>query len=132
MREQGGGRIINLVSLNGINAHMYSADYNATKEAIRALTRTAAREWARHSILVNAIAPAAATPAYLAFAESNPDNAARLLKLNPMGHMGDPERDIGGVALFLASDDSCYVTGNTIFADGGGHINGVPWDPELR
>jgi hypothetical protein len=48
------------VSLNGINAHMYSADYNAAKEAIRALTRTAAREWARHNVLVNGIAPAAA------------------------------------------------------------------------
>jgi NAD(P)-dependent dehydrogenase (short-subunit alcohol dehydrogenase family) len=67
----------------------------------------------------------------VAFAESNPENAARLLKLNPMGRMGDPERDIGGVALFLATDDSCYVTGNTILVDGGGHINGVPWDPEI-
>jgi NAD(P)-dependent dehydrogenase (short-subunit alcohol dehydrogenase family) len=131
MRSQGGGRIINLVSLNGINAHMYSADYNATKEAIRTLTRTAAREWARHNVLVNAIAPAAATPAYVSYAESSPENAARLLKLNPMGRMGDPEQDIGGVALFLASDDSRYVTGNTIFADGGGHINGVPWDPDV-
>jgi NAD(P)-dependent dehydrogenase (short-subunit alcohol dehydrogenase family) len=131
MKAQGGGRIINFVSLNGINAHMYSADYNAAKEAIRALTRTAAREWARHNVLVNAIAPAAASPAYVAFAEAAPDNAAEMLKQNPMGRMGDPEHDIGGVALFLASDDSRYVTGNTIFADGGGHINGVQWDPPM-
>ncbi len=131
MVGQGVGRIINFVSLNGINAHMYSADYNAAKEAIRALTRTAAREWARHNILVNAIAPAAATPAYVAFAEAAPENAAEMLEQNPMGRMGDPERDIGGVALFLASDDSRYVTGNTVFADGGGHINGVQWAPPL-
>jgi NAD(P)-dependent dehydrogenase (short-subunit alcohol dehydrogenase family) len=131
MVARGGGRIINFVSLNGINAHMYSADYNAAKEAIRALTRTAAREWARHNILVNAIAPAAATPAYVAFAEAAPENAAEMLEQNPMGRMGDPERDIGGVALFLASDDSAYVTGNTVFADGGSHINGVQWVPPL-
>jgi NAD(P)-dependent dehydrogenase (short-subunit alcohol dehydrogenase family) len=131
MRAVGGGRIINFVSLNGINAHMYSVDYNAAKEAIRAITRTAAREWAQHNILVNAIAPAAASPAYVAFAEAAPENAAELLKQNPMGRMGDPELDIGGVALFLASDDSRYVTGNTIFADGGGHINGVQWDPPM-
>jgi NAD(P)-dependent dehydrogenase (short-subunit alcohol dehydrogenase family) len=131
MRDQSGGRIINFVSLNGINAHMYSVDYNAAKEAIRAITRTAAREWARHNILVNAIAPAAATPAYVAFAEAAPENAAEMLEQNPMGRMGDPERDIGGVALFLASDDSRYVTGNTLFADGGSHINGVQWVPPL-
>jgi NAD(P)-dependent dehydrogenase (short-subunit alcohol dehydrogenase family) len=131
MKEAGWGRIINFVSLNGINAHQYSADYNAAKEAIRALTRTAAREWARHNILVNAIAPAAASPAYVAFAEAAPENAAEMLEQNPMGRMGDPEHDIGGVALFLASEDADYVTGNTIFADGGGHINGVQWDPPM-
>jgi NAD(P)-dependent dehydrogenase (short-subunit alcohol dehydrogenase family) len=130
-KAQGGGRIINFVSLNGVNAHMYSADYNAAKEAIRAVTRTAAREWARHNILVNAIAPAAASPAYVAFAEAAPDNAREMLKQNPIGRMGDPEHDIGGVALFLASEDSDYVTGNTIFADGGSHINGVQWDPPM-
>jgi NAD(P)-dependent dehydrogenase (short-subunit alcohol dehydrogenase family) len=131
MRSQGGGHIINFVSLNGINAHMYSVDYNAAKEGIRALTRTAAREWARHNILVNAIAPAAASPAYVAFAEMAPDAAAEMLQQNPMGRMGDPEEDIGGVALFLATDDSRYVTGNTILADGGSHINGVQWDPPM-
>jgi NAD(P)-dependent dehydrogenase (short-subunit alcohol dehydrogenase family) len=131
MVAQGGGRIVNFVSLNGINAHMYSADYNAAKEAIRALTRTAAREWAHRNILVNAIAPAAATPAYEAFARAAPANAAEMLEQNPMGRMGDPELDIGGVAVFLASDDSRYVTGNTLFADGGSHVNGVQWVPPL-
>jgi len=130
-KAQRWGRVINFVSLNGVNAHMYSADYNAAKEAIRAITRTAAREWARHNILVNAIAPAAASPAYVSFAEAAPENAREMLKQNPIGRMGDPEHDIGGVALFLASDDSDYVTGNTIFADGGSHINGVQWDPPM-
>jgi NAD(P)-dependent dehydrogenase (short-subunit alcohol dehydrogenase family) len=131
MRRQGGGRIINICSLNGVNAHMYTAEYNTAKEALRALTRTAAREWARHNIVANVICPAAATAAYEAFRAADPVNAAALLKQNPMGRMGDPERDIGGVALFLASDDARYVTGNTIFADGGSHINGVAWAPEL-
>jgi NAD(P)-dependent dehydrogenase (short-subunit alcohol dehydrogenase family) len=95
------------------------------------LTRTAAREWARHNILVNAIAPAAASPAYVAFAEAAPENAKEMLKQNPLGRMGDPEHDIGGVALFLASEDSDYVTGNILLVDGGSHINGVQWDPPL-
>lgn len=132
MVKQGGGRIINMCSLNGVNAHMYTADYNAAKEALRALTRTAAREWAAHKILANVICPAAATAAYEAFRQADPDNAEASLRLNPMGRMGDAEEDIGGVALFLASDDSRYVTGNTIYADGGAHINGVPWAPRQR
>ncbi|MCX5999956.1 MAG: SDR family NAD(P)-dependent oxidoreductase [Chloroflexi bacterium] len=131
MRRQGSGRIISICSLNGVNAHMYTVEYNAVKEALRALTRTAAREWAQYNILANIICPAAETPAQQAFARTSPENAAAVLKQNPMGRMGDPERDIGGVALFLASEDSCYVTGNTIFADGGGHINGVSWAPEV-
>jgi NAD(P)-dependent dehydrogenase (short-subunit alcohol dehydrogenase family) len=131
MRRQGGGRIITLCSLNGVNAHMFTAEYNSAKEALRALTRTAAREWARHDILANVICPAAVTAPYEAFRAFDPANAAALVKQNPMGRMGDPERDIGGVALFLASDDARYVTGNTIYADGGSHINGVAWAPDL-
>jgi NAD(P)-dependent dehydrogenase (short-subunit alcohol dehydrogenase family) len=131
MKRQGGGSIIQLCSLNGVNAHMYSAEYNAAKEAARALARTAAREWARLGIRVNVICPAAATEAYEAFRAMAPANAAALLAQNPMRRMGDPEEDIGSVALFLASDDSRYLTGNTLFADGGSHINGVQWDPGL-
>jgi NAD(P)-dependent dehydrogenase (short-subunit alcohol dehydrogenase family) len=131
MKRQGGGRIINLCSLNGVNAHMYTVHYNAAKEAVRALTRTAAREWARHDILCNVICPAAATEAYQAVMKADPALEKALLAQHPMHRMGDPEDDIGGAALFLASDDSRYVTGNTLFVDGGSHINGSPWAPEL-
>ena len=131
MKAQGGGSIITMCSLNGVNAHMYSVEYNAAKEAARALTRTAAREWARHQIRCNVICPAAATEAYVRFRDQNPETAADMLSQNPMGRMGDPETDIAGVALFLATDDSLYLTGNTLFADGGGHINGVGWAPDL-
>jgi NAD(P)-dependent dehydrogenase (short-subunit alcohol dehydrogenase family) len=131
MRAAGWGRIVNLCSLNGVNAHAYTAEYNAAKEGLRALTRTAAREWARHGICANAVCPAALSAAYEAFRRASPDNAALLLAQNPMGRLGDPERDIAPLVAFLASEDARYVTGNTIHADGGSHINGVSWAPEL-
>lgn len=131
MKAQGGGSIITMCSLNGVNAHMYSVEYNTSKEAARTLTRTAAREWGRHQIRCNVICPAAATEAYVRFRDQNPETAEVMLGQNPMGRMGDPETDIAGVALFLATDDSKYLTGNTLFADGGGHINGLSWAPDL-
>jgi NAD(P)-dependent dehydrogenase (short-subunit alcohol dehydrogenase family) len=131
MRAQKWGRIINLCSLNGVNAHMYSAEYNVGKEALRTLTRTAAREWAGHGICANVICPGAASASYRAFAKANPEAAATMAAQNPMGRIGDPESDIGGVALFLAGEDCRYLTGNTLFVDGGSHINGVAWAPQL-
>ncbi len=131
MRERQWGRVINIASLNGVNAHPYTVEYNSAKEALRALSRTAAREWAKHGICVNIICPAARTAAYDRFAAHSPDNAALMLQQNPMGRMGDPEHDIGGVAAFLASEEARYLTGNTLFADGGGHINGVNWEPPV-
>jgi NAD(P)-dependent dehydrogenase (short-subunit alcohol dehydrogenase family) len=131
MRARSWGRVINMASLNGVNAHMGSADYNVAKEAVRAYSRTAAREWAPHGICVNVICPAAISAAYRRFSELAPEVAAATAAANPMGRMGDPEADIGGVAAFLASEDARYLTGNTLFVDGGGHINGVPWVPDL-
>lgn len=131
MRERRWGRVINICSLNGVNAHMGSTAYNVGKEAMRAYSRTAAREWAPYGICVNIICPAAATSSFKHFSQLEPEMAARLTAANPMGRMGDPEADIGGVALFLASEDARYLTGNTLFADGGGHINGVAWAPDL-
>ncbi len=131
MKAQGWGRVINMGSLNGVNAHMGSADYNSAKEALRALTRTAAREWAGWGICCNVICPAAKSAASRRIESVAPEMMARIEAANPMGRMGDPETDIAPVALFLASDDCRYVTGNTLFVDGGGHINGVAWAPDL-
>jgi len=131
MRTAGHGRIINICSLNGVNAHMGSVHYNATKEALRTLTRTAAREWAGFGITANVICPGAKTAAFRAFESANPDMAAASEAAIPMGRLGDPEGDIAPVAFFLASEDSGYITGNTLFADGGSHINGAVWVPDL-
>ena len=131
LRARGGGRIINMVSLNGVNAHMGSLEYNAAKEALRALTRTAAREWAPTGVTVNAIAPAAKSQAFLRALGEYPELVALADAANPMGRMGDPYDDIAPVAVFLASEGSRYLTGNTLFVDGGSHINGVAWAPDL-
>ncbi len=131
MRDQGYGRIINLCSLNGVNAHIGTAEYNTAKEALRALTRTAAREWAGHGITANVICPGAKTAASRAVFTEHPELEQMADAANPMGRLGDPDQDIAPVALFLASEESRYLTGNTLFVDGGSHINGAPWAPEL-
>jgi NAD(P)-dependent dehydrogenase (short-subunit alcohol dehydrogenase family) len=131
MKERGWGRIINMCSLNGVNAHMGTLEYNAAKEALRALTRTAAREWAATGITVNAICPAAKSQAFFQAIGQYPELEAMADAANPMGRMGDPYGDIAPVAVFLAGDGSRYLTGNTLFVDGGSHINGSPWAPEL-
>lgn len=131
MRDQHRGNIINLCSLNGVNAHVGTTEYNCAKEALRTLTRTAAREWAQHGIVVNAVCPGAKTSAFAAVAERNPELGALADSANPMGRLGDPEGDIAPVVVFLASDDAHYLTGNTLFVDGGSHINGVSWVPDL-
>jgi NAD(P)-dependent dehydrogenase (short-subunit alcohol dehydrogenase family) len=131
MRAQGRGNIINMCSLNGVNAHIGTAEYNCAKEALRTLTRTAAREWARYGVVANAICPGAKTAASRAVFAANPELEAMADAANPMGRLGDPEADIAPVAVFLASDDARYLTGNTLFVDGGSHINGAPWAPDL-
>lgn len=132
MKAQKFGRIINLGSLNGVNAHLFTAAYNASKEAVRTLTRTAAVEWGVHGITANTICPSATSPAARDYFDANPEMAQHILAQVPVGRFGEAHQDIGSVALFLASEESAYVTGNTLFADGGGHINGVPWRPEVE
>jgi len=131
MKAQHYGRVISLCSLNGVNAHMGTVDYNSTKEALRAFTRSAAREWAPYGICLNIICPGAKTAASRAVFARNPELEISADASNPMGRLGDPETDIAPVALFLASEDCRYLTGNTLFVDGGSHINGAAWAPEL-
>jgi len=117
--KERGGKIINLASAAGIEGMEGFAAYAAAKEGIRALTRVAAREWAKYGVTVNVICPFANAPAQQAWAKAHPDEMARNVAKIPMGRLGDCESDIGRAAVFLASSDSDYITGNTLMVDGG-------------
>jgi NAD(P)-dependent dehydrogenase (short-subunit alcohol dehydrogenase family) len=97
--------------------------YNITKEAIRGLTRTAAREWARHAITVNVVVPAAKTDAAVNIERADPEAMAAAVAAIPMGRLGDPRLDIAPAALFLATDDARFITGQTLGADGGSFLH---------
>jgi len=115
-----GGKIINIGSAAGLMGMEGMAVYGATKEAIRAFSRTAAREWGKYKINVNVILPHALTPASIGFQQRYPEQYQKELEENPLRRWGgDPEKDIGRVAVFLASEDSDYMTGQSLFIDGG-------------
>jgi 2-hydroxycyclohexanecarboxyl-CoA dehydrogenase len=122
MRRAGWGRIVNFASAAGITGMAEYGAYNAAKEAIRALTRTAAREWGRDGIVVNAIAPGAASRRGQQAAARQEAEYREFLRDHPMGRQGDPEDDIGPVALFLCSDGCRFLTGQTFMVDGGAFL----------
>ena len=114
-----GGSVINFGSREGIVGGVGFSIYAATKEGIRGLSRSAAREWGRHGIRVNVICPAALSPAAVTYLAAHPKEDEQYRAAMALGRFGDPEADIGALAVFLASDASRYVTGQTINADGG-------------
>jgi NAD(P)-dependent dehydrogenase (short-subunit alcohol dehydrogenase family) len=117
MREQGGGSIINMGSSYGIRCEPGFLAYAASKEAIRTLTKTAAKEWGKHKIRVNTILPSAMSPKAKWYLEESKSYDHELAKV-ALGYFGTPE-DIGPSAIFLASDESAYVTGQTLGVEGG-------------
>jgi len=115
-----GASVINVVSSVMLKTDTSGfALYAATKTAIRSMTRTLACEWGPDGIRVNALSPQTDYPAWAAWSAANPEKAAKILAEIPAGHVGDAERDVGPVAVFLASDASRYVTGSLVLADGG-------------
>ena len=119
-----GGSVINLGSAAGYEGHAGLAGYAATKEAIRALSRVAAREWGAEGIRVNVLCPFGDSPGWRDWEATDPEESARFAAARPLGRVGDCEQDIGRAALFLACDDSAFVTGMTLPADGGGAMIG--------
>lgn len=119
-----GGSIINLGSAAGYQGHANLASYAACKEAIRAVTRVAAREWGALGIRANVLCPFGASPGWGDWERADPQGAQAFIAARPLGRIGDLERDIGRAAVFLASDDSVYVTGMTLPVDGGGALVG--------
>lgn len=112
------GRIINVSSVHEDLAMPTNAPYCATKGGVRMLMRTLAVELAPHNITVNNIAPGAIETPMDAPLKEHPEQMKTLLSEIPLGRMGKPE-EVANLALYLASDDSSYVTGSTLFVDGG-------------
>lgn len=113
------GKIINFASGAGINGDANQASYAAAKEAIRAITRVTANEFGQFGINVNLIAPLANSPGIQQWAKEQPEAFETMLSKIPLKRLGELENDIGRVAVFLASADSDYITGQTLMVDGG-------------
>ncbi|ATD54120.1 SDR family NAD(P)-dependent oxidoreductase [Clostridium chauvoei] len=113
------GKVINFASGAGISGRPGQASYAAAKEGIRGLSRVAATEWGEHGINVNVVCPLAMTPGLEKWKQQYPEMYAENIKSIPLGRFGDATEDIGRVCVFLASDDSSYITGETISVQGG-------------
>jgi NAD(P)-dependent dehydrogenase (short-subunit alcohol dehydrogenase family) len=112
------GAIINMSSVNDTLAIPTIATYCMSKGGIAQLTAAASIRLAAHGIRVNAIGPGSIRTDMLTSVVSDPAAMARVLSRTPLGRPGEPE-EIAAIALFLASDEASYVTGQTIYADGG-------------
>jgi 3alpha(or 20beta)-hydroxysteroid dehydrogenase len=116
MTSRGGGSIVNISSGAGLRATKYNFAYAATKYAVTGMTAAAALELARNGIRVNSIHPGVIDTPMVA--SDDDDVFERLVRLTPLRRVGEPE-EIARVALFLASDESSYMTGAHVPVDGG-------------
>ena len=119
MRKAGGGSIINISSTSGIVGQVHvAAWYNASKGAVRIFTKSAAVQYAKEGIRVNSLHPGGTMTAMTEWIRDDPELYARSLANMPLGRFAEPEEMAYG-ALYLASDESSYVTGAELVIDGG-------------
>ncbi|MBI3966454.1 MAG: SDR family oxidoreductase [Chloroflexi bacterium] len=118
MAKTGGGAIINIASQRAEAPDLNQAPYAASKGGVRTLTKAMALDLAPHGIRVNAIGPGPVLTDLNRHRLAEPGEQERFLRRLPLGRIGDPD-DIAGPAIFLASDEARWVTGHTLFVDGG-------------
>ena len=118
MARRGWGRIVNIASLQALRAFGNSGAYGASKGGVAALTRSQSEAWARSGVCCNAIVPGFVITPLTAVAASVPGRSAALAARTMTGRNGEPA-DFEGVAVFLASRASDYVTGQLVYVDGG-------------
>ena len=118
--ENGGppGTIINVSSVNAVLAIANQVPYTVSKGGINQLTKVMALSLAPYGIRVNGIGPGSIMTELLESVIDNPEVRTRILSRTPLGRIGEPT-EVAGIAVFLASDDASYITGQTIYSDGG-------------
>lgn len=119
MRKAGGGSIINISSISGFVGQEYiHMGYNASKGAVRILTKSAAVQYAKEGIRVNSVHPGIMPPMRTSRGTADPARRAQMIAAVPMGREGQRE-EVAYAVLFLASDEASYITGTEIVVDGG-------------
>lgn len=118
MKDQKGGRIINITTVGAEKAGPMLGPYHASKAAVKMLTQCMAVEWAQFGINVNAVGPGLTRTDFSKPIWSNPEVSKRVSVNIPKGRLAEPEEMVGAV-IYLASDASNYVTGHSLYVDGG-------------
>ncbi len=124
------GSIINMASTNSVLAIPSQIPYTVSKGGVAQLTNVLAQYLAKWQIRVNAIGPGSIATEMLEAVNSDAEARRKVLSRTPMGRIGEPS-EIASIAVFLASQDSSYITGQTIFADGGRLGQAYPTDPDV-
>ncbi|HMK35464.1 MAG TPA: SDR family oxidoreductase [Desulfomonilaceae bacterium] len=118
MMQQGGGRIVNVTTVGAERGGPMMGVYHASKAALKMLTMCMATEWGPANVLVNAVGPGMTRTHFSQPIWANPEIERQLVSRIPMGRLAEPE-DIVGAILFLCSDAANFITGQTIYVDGG-------------
>lgn len=123
MLGSGGGAIVNIASVSGMRGEATQAAYSAAKGGVLALTKSAAAEWARRGVRVNALCPGGIrTPAIEAYFEHAPRIREATVAVHAMRRLGEPE-EIADAVAWLCSDRASFVTGHAMVVDGGVLVN---------
>lgn len=119
MRQSGGGAIVNISSISGFAGQAHShMGYNASKGAVRLLTKSAAVQYAKDGIRVNSVHPGLMPPMRTSITSADPEFRAQRFAQIPLGREGRPE-EVAYAVVFLASDEASYITGTELVVDGG-------------
>jgi NAD(P)-dependent dehydrogenase (short-subunit alcohol dehydrogenase family) len=119
MQKSGGGSIVNISSISGVVGQDYThMAYNASKGAVRIMTKSAAVQYAKDGIRVNSVHPGIMPAMRTSRGSAMPETRQRMLAQVPMGREGRRE-EVGYAVLFLASDEASYITGTELIVDGG-------------
>lgn len=118
MRENGGGSIINVASVNGISPAQLQGIYSVTKAAVISMTKAFAKDCASFGIRCNALLPGLTDTKFASALTSNEAILKHALQIIPLNRVADPS-EMAGAVLYLASDASSYTTGTTLTVDGG-------------